>query len=298
MFKIDLQNVQAVGDAHIVIENNSITEFTGDNSNGKSIVSKLIERMTNGDIRNKEVRRTLIKDGEEQGVVVFTHDTEQLGLILREEARDSLVMYKPNIKENSNEYIMRSISDWDGCVQLIKQFGFRTYDRGNICLQLAPTFGAVPFVTTSGTVNDEIVQDITTDRIADEFIKTFQGITFPIFRERILRLKKDRDSTQAILDNMESYDWKAYEDIAERMSEVYQAIKGYEYFLLEEIPVPKLSVLPVVHHNVTELPVVKFYDLANPIVEIVDELEAYVEVMNGVCPTCGRPLVEREHQEV
>ncbi len=294
MLKIDLKNVQAIGEAHIEIENNSITEFTGDNSNGKSVISKVIEKLTSGDIKNKEVRRTLIKDNEEQGVVLFTHNGEQLGLIIKEEARDSIVMYSPDIVNKPNEHIFRSMSDMDGCDALVKQFGFRTYDRGNICLQLAPTFGAVPFVTTNGAVNDEIVEDITTDRVADEFLKTFQTITFPIFRDRIAHLKKDRDNAQAVLDNMEAYDWKAYDAIAEKLSGVYQAIRSYEYFLLNEIPVPKLSVLPVSHYSVQPLPIITAYDLGQHIEVIDAELRSYVEVMNGICPTCGRPLIEHD----
>jgi hypothetical protein len=295
MFKIDLQNIQAIGDAHIVIDNNSITEFTGDNSNGKSVISKVIEAITSGDIVHKESRLTLIKDGETQGVVLFTHDKEQLGFVLRAEAAESIIMYKADMTAPESEAIYRPLNDRNTITTLVHQFGFRTYDEGSICLQLAPTFGAIPFVTTSGKVNNDIIADITTDKIADNFLKSFQTITFPVFKDRIARLQKDHDNIQAILDNMESYNWKDYESIAERMSEVYQAIKSYEYFQLESVPIPPLSVLPIEHFELRQIPNVDFYDLCKPIVPIIDELNHYVEIMNGVCPTCGKPLVDRDH---
>ena len=78
MFKIDMVNIQAIGEAHIELEENSIVEFVGDNSNGKSILSKVIEYLTKGDLIQKDVRQALIKDTEQQAVFIMTHNKEQL----------------------------------------------------------------------------------------------------------------------------------------------------------------------------------------------------------------------------
>lgn len=294
MLSIDLKNIQAIGEAHIVIEDNSIVEFTGDNSNGKSVISKVIEKLTSGDIRHKEVRLTLIKDGYDQGVVLFTHNAEQLGVILSYETKDSLVMYRSNVAK-PDEYIARSMSDADGVSELVNKFGFRTYANGDICLQLAPTFGAVPFVTTSGAINDEIVQDITTDKIADEFINSFQTITFPIFKDMIARKKKERENYQVVLDNLESYNWHDYDSIYNRMKEIYDAIGTYVYTHLEEVPIPDLSIIPVQHFELEQLPVIQYYDLCEHIYPIDKELKDYIDIINGVCPTCGRRLIDCAH---
>ena len=85
MFKIDLINVQAIGEAHIVMEDNTINVFTGNNSNGKSIVSKVIEYLSKGDLIHKDVREALIKDSAEQAVVLMTLGSRQLGLVLTRE---------------------------------------------------------------------------------------------------------------------------------------------------------------------------------------------------------------------
>ena len=181
MFKIDLQNIQAIGNAHIVVENNTIVEFVGDNSNGKSVISKVIENLVSGDIAHEDVRRTLIKDNTEQGVVIFTYNEKQLGLILKPAVKDSLIMYKPNIIDDPENAIFRAINDADGLNAIVREFGFRAYANGDICLQLHPTWGAIPFITTSGATNNSIVEDITRDKIADNFLSSFQTITFPIF---------------------------------------------------------------------------------------------------------------------
>lgn len=291
MFKIDLQNIQAIGDAHIVIEDNSIVEFVGDNSNGKSVISKVIEYLVSGDIAHEDVRCTLIKDDTEQGVAVFTYNEKQLGLILRAKVRDSLIMYKHDIVNDPDGCIFRAVNDKEGVAAIVREFGFRAYANGDICLQLHPTWGAIPFVTTSGSTNDSIVEDITTDKVADNFLSTFQTITLPVFRQRIADLQKEHDNAATVLENMESYDWKAYEEIASKLSDIYQKIKSYEYAYIEDIPVPDLSVLPVSRIEIDYVPIINFYDLC-PLVEYINELDDYVTIMNGVCPTCGKPLFE------
>lgn len=294
MLKVDLVNVQSISEAHIVIEDNTIVEFVGDNSNGKSILSKVVEYLTKGDLIHKDVRDALIKDDTEAAVILITMNKRQIGVVLKHELKDSIMMYVPNIdKENEQGgKILRPLSDSDGCQSLLRDFGFRTYSKGDICLQLAPTFGAVPFVTTGGGTNNDIVTDITIDKVADEFLKSFANITFPTFKSRISRLTKEREHLQTVLDNMESYDWRAYEDIADRMSVVYNAISQYKELEIENIPVPSLEIVPVSPHEILPVPVIQVYDYCSLIGNIGKELQDYVDILNGRCPTCGKLLIE------
>lgn len=294
MLKVDLVNVQAISEAHMVFEDNSISEFTGNNSNGKSILSKVIEYLTKGDLIHKDVREALIKDTAESAVVLFTLNNKQLGIVLAHELKNSIVMYVPNLEHENDEggKILRPLSDSNGVDAMVKEFGFRTYSKGDICLQLAPTFGAVPFVTTSGSVNNDIVTDITIDKVADEFLKSFSTITFPTFKDRVKRLTKEKEHLETVLENMESYDWRAYEAIAEKMSDIYNAIRAYQPIKVENIPVPPLEVIPISEIHVNNLPSIQFYDYCEKVCNIDKELTDYIDIMNGVCPTCGRALIE------
>lgn len=290
MFKIEIKDVQAIRNAVITFEDNTIVEFTGDNSNGKSVVSKVIQALTSGDIRHKDVRRTLINDESSEGVVVFTHNNESLGIIMREETKDSIIAYTPDISDNTTG-IYREMSDPDGCTALVKKFGFRTYAGGDICLQLSPTWGAIPFITTNGSVNDAIVKDITVDKIADEFLKTFQSITFPLFKDKIKSLKHEKEVYESALNNMESYDWRAYEDIGNRMKETYNILSKLNFLELKNIPVPNLEILPVSELELRPLPIIEFYNYVPEICLIEKELDDLLAVLDGVCPTCNKPLL-------
>lgn len=294
MLRIDLINVQAISEAHFEFQDNSITEFVGNNSNGKSIVAKVIEYLTKGDLTHSDVREAIMKDGCEQSVVLFTYGYKQLGVILKAELRDCLIMYVPDIRKEKepNGRFLRPLGDADGTAIFLKQFGFRTYAKGDICLQLAPTFGAIPFVTTSGAINSDIVNDITVDRVADEFLTSFSTITFPTFKNRIKKLKAEQDHLMQVIENMESYDWRRYDELANRMSELYQCLAGYEYIEVKDIPIPNLDIIDVPYCQVVDIPIVTFYEYPPVVESCENELSDYIQIVNGVCPTCGKPLIE------
>lgn len=291
MLQIDLMNVQAIGEAHIEIEDNSIVEFVGDNSNGKSIVAKIIEALTKNDLKNEETRMSLIKDDTEHAIAIFTHNKEQLGIILKPEVKDSCLIYTPNVDEPNTRYI-RCVSDREGCDVMIRKFGFRSYTNGDICLQLSPTFGSIPFITTGGATNFDIVQDITTDKVADEFLNAFKTITFPTLKERLNKLKAQRDSSQAVLDNMEVYDWRAYEKMAEELSQIYRELQYADLFHIDAVPIPDLSFVPTLDYSIKPIPIIEVYEFCPYIKDIGRPLQDYLSIYNGVCPTCKRRLFE------
>ena len=293
MFKIEIVNIQDIVEAHIDLEEYSIVEFVGDNSNGKSILSKVIEYLTKGDLIQKDVRQALIKDTEQQAVFIMTHNKEQLGLLLKEELRESFIMYVEDV--DKEDKILRQLSDTEAVKAILNKFGFRTYANGDICLQVFPTFGAIPFVTTSGTINNEIVDDITTDKIADEFLKSFKTITFPVFKERIDRLRREKESDEVILANMEQYDWKSYESAYAELKVLYDRIRGYQFYQMKMVEVPTVRIYQMPAINIKPLPAVRIYPLIPKFGYITETLENYVKVLNGVCPACGRPLVEHEN---
>lgn len=292
MIKVDMQNIQAITSATIEIPENSITEFSGDNSNGKSVLSKVIKELTSGDIRHKDVRRALIKDGTTKGVVSILNDNVQLGIILDEELSSSFVVYDPDVtNEDKGKIIVRGLGDSGGCEQLIKKFGFRTYNSGEICLQLHPTWGPIPFITTSGAVNDQIVQDITIDRIAQNFLDSFKDITFPTFKNALKTLKKEQETLEMLIDNLESYDWRKYDDIYVRMKEVYDVLFYYVDVEIPDLQIPLMEIPPLP----PEIPNIKVVCIlpAPPVIPaVLRTFDEYITILNGTCPTCGKRFVE------
>ena len=289
MIKFAMRNLQAIKEATITIEENSITEFTGDNSNGKSVLTKVLRYLISGDIKYDEIRNPLIRDHEDEGILFITSGTNQLGILLRRKIADCFLLYN-NEGGNPSANVVRGLGDRAGCEALLHAFGFRSYQSGEICLQFAPTYGPIPFITTTGKTNAEIADDITTDKVAEEFLKSFNTITFPVFRDMTKNLKKERDSIQTILANLESYDWRAYEAMADKLKLYYNTIKGFSPFTIKDIPVPYLDVIPVSEFFIPDLPHPHFLDYAPSIPIIERELNDYLDIVNGICPTCGKSI--------
>ena len=273
MIKIEVYNLQAISEAVITISENSITEFSGDNSNGKSIISKCIQAITSGDIRSKTTRRTLIKDGCDKGVFSITHDKEQMIVLIAEEISNSAIIYVPNTDDDKR--ITRPLSDKVALEKITHKFGFRTY----------------AFVTTNGKVNSEIIKDITIDKVAEDFLNGFKTITFPLFRSRIQEMEKEKEYIGNVLDSLEAYDWKAYDALRDKIIDVLDVIQGYTYFQLEPLDIPNFDVQII---EEVKLESIVREELIQPAERLlpIGSMNDLITIMNGTCPTCGKSLVD------
>ena len=293
MFKITMDNLQAIGHAEIQSNERGILEFTGANSNGKSILTKTLEIITNGDIKDKETRRLLIKRGFNEGCLVIQIGVQQLGFVIGVEQRDTFLVYVPNVlSEDKSNNIVRFLGEkgWD---EILHQFGLRVYDKGNICLQLAPTFGAMPFVSTSSSTNWEIQEDISRDKVAEEFVTSFEKITYPAFRAAKTRLESRIEDVKSVLNSMADYDYEAYGTLAEKMKNLYNATKNYKFYTLKNIPIPpEVNVVPLKPFVLKNIPVITMGPILKSLGNISDDIGELEIVQNGTCPTCGKRLLD------
>ena len=293
MIKIVLHNMQAIGHAEIEVKDNSIVEFTGPNSNGKSVLGKVIQYTVSGDIKHKDTRLSLIKRMTDCGYTAIFWNNKALTIFLHLEVSKSFISYSEMVDGVENK-IVRYLNE-GGWKELLYEFGFRFYADGDICLQLYPTYGAIPFITTGGKVNDEIVNDITSDKVADDFINLFQTVTYPLFKKKVEQINLALQNTQMLYDNLVDYDYEAYEDIQKRMLDVQTAIKGYAPFRFSWIRLPHNTELaPYRPFRFKNIPI---HELGVPAPRFSYEqsgISELVSVLNGVCPTCGQSLISEE----
>lgn len=291
MFKVVIQNVQAIKSAEMVFNDNTITEFVGDNSNGKSILSKVIQYLTSGDIYHKDIREALINDDSDVGIVLLQYNKKQLALCIAQETRDSYVIYCPNSDEPQR--VVKRYLNEKGVDIILDKFGFKIYNKGEICLQLSPTFGAIPFITTNGATNFDIVEDIKRDKIAEEFLETFSTITYPIIRTRVKNYETRIEEKRNALSMVDKYDWAAYGRLAVDMKRVYLAIQEYKYYHPKHIALCKVRTVDFISsYTPRHLHIEKFASIKAKPKSIKKTLCELKEIKNGVCPTCGKPLIE------
>lgn len=291
MFHFELTDLQSIQSVVIEFEDSDIVAFVGDNSNGKSILMKALETITSGDILVMEKREALIRDGCEAGSLLIRHNEKQLGVLIKKERKETCFIYMDNYN-NRESAIVRFLGE-DGYDKLLYDFGFRVYDKGNICLQIYPTYGAIPFVSTSGKSNNEIIADITVDKVADEFIKSFSTITYPTLKTRIKSYKDQISKYEALLGGVKFYDYQAYGSLASRLRKIYNATDKYIFYRVKDLDIIPCTNMPILNDcNVPNPVIIKTGPIKEHVRDLSEYLNSYLKLQNGICPTCGKRIEE------
>ena len=289
--KIILHNCQGVTDGTIELPPNALVEFTGDNSNGKSTVSRFVEHIAAGDLHLEEERLPLIKDGCDHAEFGIVADNgSMLILILYKELGKSYMCYFPDSTDTSKG-ISRLISDRDACEKLITKFGFCSYAKGEICLNIGPTFGPIPLVTTNSKTNFEILDDFTKDSTADEFVKSYKTYTRPMFNRKMKSLKERRAELERLTEVDLYPDWEFCKDFAERNQDLATALTML--VLMEPIDYGRPPVLNVVDMKYINYSRPCFFEFKHAD-DLSAQIRTIVEFNNKKCPTCGRLYSEEE----
>ena len=289
--QISLHNIQSIKDATIELPETGIVEFVGGNSNGKSILEKVVSSIVKLDIEDEDVRRTLISDGETSGYVIMIHNGKSLAVLLDHVRDRTVFQYNPNVNDKSR-VITRTLRE-GGMAELIREFGWCVYDNRNICLQIYPTFGAIPYINTSYTVNAEITEDVLRDRIADQFLSNYENITYKQAQEYIKSLKSRKSVLEASIASTAVYDYEAYEELATRISKLKSFYENFETIHLDEIPIPPdVEYIDIPYMHLEEIPIVEFIPTDMHLEDLTTDIDALLSVLNGVCPTCGRSIFE------
>ena len=288
---IVLHNIQSIKDATLNLPDTGIVEFCGDNSNGKSILEKVISSIVKLDILDETTRKTLISDGETSGYVVMIHGKKSL-VVLIDHVRDKTVFqYTPNIEDKSLT-VTRTLRE-GGMEDIIHEFGWRVYDNNNLCLQVYPTFGAIPYINTSHTVNKEITEDVLRDKVADSFLSNYETITYPLVQKTVKTLKQTKASLEAQIANTRAYDYNAYESLADRLKKCKDFFEYYMDIHLDELElIPNVTLIDVPLLRLAEIPIVSLIDATIDLQDLSELISEISQLQEGVCPTCGRRLVE------
>ena len=307
--KVILENIQSIRQAEYDMTDTGFVKICGGNSNGKSILIKTIGAIVSLDILDAECRRALINDRCDEGLVEIQYKGKTLFVQLNVERNKCLVC----LKRVDGTKIVRTFRE-GGIEELIHEFGFRVYNKNNICLQVHETFGAMPFVNTSTAINGEIVEAVTEDTIAKDFLMKFKEVTHKKAKELVTALNTKIVKWQSVKNTLTIFDYVQYSEKADAMRSYEDDLKYLDYIELPELEVPKvLDVIDFPNFNFTaisippevtiidipkmELPEcgqVELFTIPTDLRSIEGAIVSYLDACGGMCPTCGRKFVEDE----
>lgn len=305
---VRLRDIQSIESAEYDLGQKGVVLIKGHNSNGKSILIKSLDAIASLAITDSDTRQTLIRDTRPYGVIEIENEGTTLTCVLHRE-RNSCSL---KLKRVDGTEIVRTFRD-GGLKELVNEFGFACYAKNSVCLQIYSTFGPMPFVNTSPITNGEIVQAVTEDDIAKQFIENYKSITYKKAKEALKNLDSKLDSLNVTKNSLQLFDVEEYKKFLNQMCSSLKIVKS-----LSVVSVNKCRLVPDVQFvNITapKLQRVRvfrserFIDIESPSLgrfrgitivpsmvrlrkldEMLEDIEA---VYLGHCPTCGRLFIER-----
>lgn len=283
---IRTRNIQSHKDVYVELPETGLVVFTGDNSNGKSVIRRVLHDTISYAIRNVRVRKTLInKECNEGYLEVTKYDGSVLFININIEAALTWV----KLTRQNGEEVTRYLSD-KTIPELIREFGFHYDDNRGISLNICDSDESILFFRTSHATNYDIITSALTDSDAQ--------MRYEVLKEQYQQasnLKAQfQDAARVATAARTTLAMYNVEEEQELMNKLYKCAN-----IMEHTYVPKLrKVNPVPYVKFINLPEVrlrkvyspKFIEL--PQVRLRDTTRLQTEIdslLKGECPTCHRP---------
>ena len=293
--RITTRYLQSHRDITIELPEKGLIGFYGDNSNGKSVIVKATDDIIKNNITKPKCRLSLVnRDGPMWGEIEYERYDGMIFLvhIHLEAAQTWFELVRPGDPNRNRAYLSSKLLP-----EYVQEFGFHYHTGRDISLNVCDSDDAVLFFKTSHKLNFDILDSALNDTTAQMSLERIETT-----------LKEARDTKNKFEHQIEVCDASIAElklwDIQEE--EARKAKLTYICSNLEKIHLPELPELPELP-NVTlvdlEMPNLPSLELPNiidtniSIPDLVSVAEELKKLQEGVCPTCGRLLIE-EHEHV
>lgn len=301
--QIRTKNIQNHRDVVVDLPPTGLVVFSGQNSNGKSVIGKTTRTLLNGDLRKPRKRASLVNKNSAFGEITYIReDDTELTLHLAREASLTYVRYK----EPNQEPIVRYLAD-KSYSELISRFGWHYDADSGISLNLAEMEDALLFYKTSNKINGTVLETATSDKVADRIAEQFDNT--------LKETRNYRDNWMQQVRNMES----ALVGLKiEDVTSLNEKIEKIKYYLRNiksvKFPsIPPIEAVPQIHYTDIKYPVIipikavpnvhyanvifpslpkikypKIYNISCELPDITQTARELNDLRNCKCPTCGR----------
>ena len=310
--QIITRNIQNHREVIIDFNPTGLTVFTGDNSNGKSVIVKVTKALITGSIRKPRKRNNLVNREAQFGEAIYTRDDDVvLKLHLAREAALTYITYTEPGREPITRYLAdKSYSD------LVRKFGWHYDENTGVSLNIAEADDSLLFYKTSNRDIASVIETATSDSTANAVIEQFTNTIGQLrsLREQYNMQLRQYESTIAELQVEETEFLKEQREV---YFKVYSLLSNMYIPTLPEIrPVPNVKLLNLPFPEIPEIrpvPNVKVMSLEFPKIPIIrfpalfevkvniPSLDKWWEDMQALqdmrCPTCGRRLAEHDSED-
>lgn len=281
--RIHTHHIQSHMDVNIELPETGIVAFTGNNSNGKSVIAKVTNAIISGKLTRPKERRTLINRRFNCGSVEYErYDGVILRVVIHVEAAQTYA----ELEVPGEKPLRRYLAD-KSIPQLVKEFGFDYNVEHEVSLNIHNDDDQFLFVNTKHTTNCACLANTLSDPYSEQAYNQIAMIADEV-RETVKKLEQQKTATDAILESLPTCDIESTDTRRKKMLYIAKNLKHFP-----EHECPRIVGVPdvVVINLPGALPKVKYPTIINlptnfpDIVQLGRDLN---DVLKGVCPTCKR----------
>ena len=269
-----------------------IVRFYGNNSNGKSVLVKVLNDVVSNAITRPSNRRSIIRRGHEYGELMMTrYDGTTLFIRIATEAAATYAeLTRPDCPP-----VRRYLADKSIPI-LVKEFGWHYNSDHGVSLNIHQDVDGFLFVDTKKSVNFDLLNSVRSDQYAEASSDSIEKLLKASKRQRtdIVHALEVAQATYAAL---QYWDVEKETEVKDTCQYLARNLEALDVPPMPPIhPVPKVSIMPILR----EMPQLRYSKLFSPFTDKLPDIEKNMaelkEIASGVCPTCKRQLVDCVHE--
>lgn len=282
--QIITRNIQSHKEVVIDLPPTGLILFTGENSNGKSVIVRATRDILQNNIKKPQCRADLVNRDASFGEITYVRSDDAILTvhITREAASTYFVLKLPE-----HEDVVRYLAD-KNYMELIRAFGWNVCEDTGVSLNIAEGDEALLFYKTPNKVNGKVLQSANTDPVAELVLEQCQETL------KETRAFKDNAVAQTriingTLSGLQIFDMEALAEYKRKLEYYYQNLSVVYFPRIPDIPeVPNLNIHYYYKPKLPNIDLPNVYKIRCEIPDIVPMAEDLEKLKNYECPVCGR----------
>ena len=284
---IRTHNIQSHKDVLIELPETGVVVFQGPNSNGKSVITKVIQDTVYNNISKLGTRKSLVnRDVAEGFLEIIRYDGSSLYVNINLEASKTYV----KLTRANGEEVTRYLAD-KTIPDLVEEFGFHYNSDRGISLNICDSDESLLFFITNHVTNGDILNSALTDNDVQRKYEALLNVNLEatnnrrVFAENLRVARAAKDAIVLYDIEQESKISEAVNYAAAVLSSVYTPdVKDVPtYCPLKFISIPNLRVATLAYTPIIHVTEPKLSSIKIP-------FEEFMMFKKGVCTACHRPL--------
>jgi len=285
--QVRLLNIQSHIDTLLDFPETGIIRIYGDNSNGKSVMVKVLWAGISNEITKPKCRSSLIRRGNMYGEALYErYDGMKLKMHVHHEAAQTYC----ELEVPGEPLIRRYLAD-KTIPELVDRFGFHYNGSHEISVNIHRDEDPLLFTSTKHGINYDLMDSTMSDKYAEHTLQELERLQAEDKQTKKI-ISTNLEISKGSLATLTLYDIEAETRDKQRLEYL-----AYNLSRCETKVIPMVTAPPVVHsYKITSpMPVLcypKIYVPLGTIPDILGIVQELLSLKSNICPTCGHTFKE------